>query len=441
MNRPLETPSATLAGTPGTPGTAHGAGWERPFDAAAPDGTLARSLPPELRAALADAVARPAAQQPRWPDLERVGEIRAVLEAAPPLTLPAEIDGLRGHLARVARGEAFLLQGGDCAETFTENTEAHVRATAGLLHEMAGILTGATGLPVVRVGRMAGQYAKPRSNALDALGLPVYRGDIVNGLAPEPEARVADPARMVRAHANAAATLNLLRALPGPDADPGLYVSHEALLLDYELALLRAHRGEGGTRLYAQSAHFLWIGDRTRQRDGAHLAFAELLANPLGLKIGPNTTPEQVVEYVERLDPHGTPGRLTLISRMGSGRVRDLLPPLVERVAASGHPVIWQCDPMHGNTRESPSGYKTRHFDDVADEVRGFFEVHRALGTHPGGLHIEFTGEDVTECLGGFQRISDADLAGRYETACDPRLNTRQSLELAALAAELLGGA
>ncbi len=219
------------------------------------------------------------------------------------------------------------------------------------------------------------------------------------------------------------------------------YASHEALLMDYERAMLRLDRRDPeNPRLYDLSAHFLWIGERTRQLDGAHIAFAELLANPIGLKIGPSTTPELAVEYVERLDPGNHPGRLTLVSRMGNGRVRDVLPAIVEKVEASGHKVIWQCDPMHGNTVESTSGYKTRHFDRIVDEVQGFFEVHGSLGTHPGGIHVEVTGEDVTECLGGAQEISDADLSGRYETACDPRLNTQQALELAFLIAEMLRG-
>ena len=219
-----------------------------------------------------------------------------------------------------------------------------------------------------------------------------------------------------------------------------LFASHESLVLDYERAMLRLDTSHGTPRLYDLSGHFLWIGDRTRQLDHAHVAFAELISNPIGLKIGPSTTPEQAVEYVERLDPHREPGRLTLISRMGNGKVRDLLPPIVEKVTAAGHQVVWQCDPMHGNTHESSTGYKTRHFDRVVDEVQGFFEVHHHLGTHPGGVHIELTGEDVTECLGGAQDISDTDLSGRYETACDPRLNTQQSLELAFLVAEMLRG-
>jgi len=291
---------------------------------------------------------------------------------------------------------------------------------------------------------------------------------------------------MIRAYANASAAMNLVRAVTGAGlADLGkvhewnqefvatsragqryermaaeidramrfmsacgvdshslhsveIFSSHEALLLDYERAMLRLDASGESEKLYDLSGHFLWIGERTRQLDGAHIAFAEILANPIGVKIGPSSNPDDVLQYVERLDPHGTPGRLTLVSRMGNGRVRDVLPPIVEKVEASGHKVIWQCDPMHGNTHESPTGYKTRHFDRIVDEVQGFFEVHGELGSHPGGIHVEITGEDVTECLGGAQEISDADLSGRYETACDPRLNTQQSLELAFLISEML---
>ncbi|HEY8374041.1 MAG TPA: 3-deoxy-7-phosphoheptulonate synthase class II [Pseudonocardiaceae bacterium] len=439
-------------------------------------------LPPELRARLDDALARPAAQQPSWPDPEQVRLVRAVLESVPPITVPAEVDRLQQRLADVANGRAFLLQGGDCAETFADNTESHIRANIRTLLQMAVVLTYGASLPVVKVGRIAGQYAKPRSSDTDALGLPSYRGDMVNSLTPTLEARRHDPSRMIRAYANAGAAMNLVRALTSAgmadlhrvhdwnkdfvlnsrageryealanEIDRGLrfmaacgvddsslhtvefYASHEALVLDYERAMLRLENG----KLYDLSAHFLWIGERTRQLDGAHIAFAELMANPIGLKIGPTTTPEQAVEYAERLNPDNVPGRLTLISRMGNQKVRDVLPPIVEKVTASGHSVIWQCDPMHGNTHESSTGYKTRHFDRIVDEVQGFFEVHRALGTHPGGIHVELTGEDVTECLGGAQEISDSDLAGRYETACDPRLNTQQSLELAFLVAEML---
>lgn len=446
-------------------------------------------LPADLRGRLDEALARPAAQQPDWPDTAAVAHVRTVLESVPPVVLPPEVDRLTSRLADVANGRAFLLQGGDCAETFVDNTEPHIRATIRTLLQMAIVLTYGASTPVVKIGRIAGQYAKPRSSALDALGLPSYRGDIVHSIVAEAGARTPDPSRMVRAYANASAAMNLVRALTATgmadlttvhdwnkdfvrtskageryeavaaeieravrfmDAcgvdDHNLhsvefYASHEALLLDYERALLRMDTTRPDeTRLYDLSAHFLWIGERTRKLDGAHIAFAELLSNPIGLKIGPSTTPELAVEYVERLDPHGTPGRLTLISRMGNGKVRDVLPAIVEKVEASGHKVIWQCDPMHGNTVESTTGYKTRHFDRIVDEVQGFFEVHRALGTHPGGIHVEVTGEDVTECLGGAQEISDADLSGRYETACDPRLNTQQSLELAFLVAEMLRG-
>jgi 3-deoxy-7-phosphoheptulonate synthase len=439
-------------------------------------------LPPELRTALDDALAMPAAQQPQWPDAEAVSMVRTVLESVPPIAVPAEVDQLRGELAAVTRGEAFLLQGGDCAETFVDNTEPHIKANIRTLLQMAVVLTYGASVPVVKIGRIAGQYAKPRSSPTDALGLPSYRGDMINSLTATKATRVADPGRMIRAYANAAATMNLVRALTAAgladlhrvhdwnkdfvrcspagaryeamaaEIDRGLrfmtacgvddvslhgvqlFASHEALVLDYERAMLRLH----DDKLFDLSSHFVWVGERTRQLDGAHIAFASLLANPIGLKLGPNTTPEQAAEYAERLNPEGVPGRLTLVSRMGSTKVRDALPGLVEKVTNSGHPVIWQCDPMHGNTIESTTGYKTRHFDRIVDEVQGFFEVHRALGTYPGGIHVELTGEDVTECLGGAQDISDADLHGRYETACDPRLNTQQALELAFLVAEML---
>jgi len=443
-------------------------------------------LPPEMSERLYRALALPAAQQPEWPDAEQVLAVRAVLESVPPVTVSSEVDRLHEQLAAVANGQAFLLQGGDCAETFVDNTEPHIRANIRTLLQMAVVLTYGASLPVVKVARIAGQYAKPRSSTTDALGLPSYRGDIINSIATTQEARVADPSRMIRAYANASAAMNLVRAVTGAGlADLGkvhewnqefvatsragqryermaaeidramrfmsacgvdshslhsveIFASHEALLLDYERAMLRLDATGESEKLYDLSGHFLWIGERTRQLDGAHIAFAEILANPIGVKIGPSSNPDDVLQYVERLDPHGTPGRLTLVSRMGNGRVRDVLPPIVEKVEASGHKVIWQCDPMHGNTHESPTGYKTRHFDRIVDEVQGFFEVHGELGSHPGGIHVEITGEDVTECLGGAQEISDADLSGRYETACDPRLNTQQSLELAFLISEML---
>jgi 3-deoxy-7-phosphoheptulonate synthase len=443
-------------------------------------------LPAELRGRLDAALTKPALQQPSW-DPEQAAAMRTVLESVPPVTVPSEIEKLKSQLAEVALGKAFLLQGGDCAETFVDNTEPHIRANIRTLLQMAVVLTYGASMPVVKVARIAGQYAKPRSSDTDALGLKSYRGDMVNGFAPDAAVREHDPSRLVRAYANASAAMNLVRALTSSglaslhavhdwnrefvrtspagaryetlagEIDRGLkfmsacgvndrnldtaeiYASHEALVLDYERAMLRMDaEAVGGPKLYDLSAHYVWIGERTRQLDGAHVAFAEVIANPIGVKIGPTTSPELAVEYVERLDPNNEPGRLTLVSRMGNHKVRDVLPPIIEKVQASGHRVIWQCDPMHGNTHESSTGYKTRHFDRIVDEVQGFFEVHRALGTHPGGMHVEITGENVTECLGGAQDISDSDLAGRYETACDPRLNTQQSLELAFLVAEML---
>jgi 3-deoxy-7-phosphoheptulonate synthase len=445
-------------------------------------------LPDSVRARLDAALAKPAAQQPSW-DPEQATAMRTVLESVPPVTVPSEVQRLQGLLAQVARGEAFLLQGGDCAETFVDNTEPHIRGNIRTLLQMAVVLTYGASMPVIKLGRIAGQYAKPRSSDTDALGLKSYRGDMINGFAPEAAVRQHDPSRLVRAYANAAAAMNLVRALTSGGlaslnlvhdwnrefvrtsragaryealageidrglrfmnacgvTDPNLqtaeiFASHEALVLDYERAMLRL--GPEGAedeapKLYDLSAHFVWVGDRTRQLDGAHIAFAEVIANPIGVKIGPSTTPELAVEYVERLDPQNIPGRLTLVTRLGNDKVRNLLPPIIEKVQTAGHQVVWQCDPMHGNTHESSTGFKTRHFDRIVDEVQGFFEVHRALGTHPGGIHVEITGEDVTECLGGAQDISDTDLAGRYETTCDPRLNTQQSLELAFLIAEML---
>jgi 3-deoxy-7-phosphoheptulonate synthase len=441
-------------------------------------------LPPALRAALDDALSRPALQQPSWPDPEYLRRIRALLEAVPPITVPVEVDRLQERLAAVARGEAFVLQGGDCAETFVDNTEEHLRGTLRTLLQMAVVLTYGTSMPLVKVARIAGQYAKPRSSDTDAAGLPSYRGDMVNAIEATPQARQADPGRMIRAYANAAAAMNLVRAVTGAgladlhrlhewnmdfvassnagaryervaqEIDRSLrfmaacgvddsslrtvemYSSHELLILDYERAMLRLE----GDRLYDLSAHQLWVGDRTRQLDGAHIAFAALIANPVGVKLGPTATPEAAVELVRRLDPERVEGRVTLVARMGNERVRELLPPIVDAVSRSGHKVVWQCDPMHGNTEESPSGHKTRHFDRIVDEVTGFFEVHHELGTHPGGIHVEHTGEDVTECLGGAQDISHDELGSRYETACDPRLNTQQSLELSFLVVEMLRG-
>ncbi|MDP9101962.1 MAG: 3-deoxy-7-phosphoheptulonate synthase class II [Actinomycetota bacterium] len=428
-----------------------------------------------------------AAQQPAWPDPVALADVAARLATVPALVQPEECDRLRTRLAAVARGEAFLLQGGDCAETFTGATGERIRGTVRTLLQMAVVLTYGASMPVVKVGRFAGQYAKPRSADLEAAtGLPSYRGDAVNAFDGD---RTPDPARMLTAYSSSAATLNLIRAIAtGGFADLSavhdwnkdfvrqspagqryeqlatdieralafmracgldlqalpathgveLYASHEALLLEYERALCRRDEARGVP--YDLSAHLVWVGERTRALDGAHVDLVSRVANPVGVKIGPGARPEDLVALVERLDPGRVPGRLTVITRMGAGRVRTALPGLVDAVERARGPagVVWACDPMHGNTQETAEGIKTRHFDDVMDEVRGFFEVHAELGTHPGGVHVELTGEDVTECLGGAQALTAADLSGRYETVCDPRLNTSQALELAFLVAEML---
>ncbi len=421
----------------------------------------------------------PAAQQPNWPDKAALRAAAAALAGAPPLVVASEVDQLRERLGAVARGEAFLLQGGDCAETFATSSQADVAGKVRVLLQMAVVLTYGASMPVVKLGRIAGQYAKPRSADIDASGRPSYRGDMVNELHGD---RTPDPRRIQRAYSTAASTLNLMRAYAGGglasldrvhawnttfagSTETGtryeklageidravrfmracgvhdaalesveLYAGHEALILEYERALTRVEEG----RAYDLSGHFVWVGERTRQLDGAHLDFVSRLANPIGVKLGPTTTPEFAAELVERLDPDNTPGRLTLISRMSNARVRDALPPIVEKVRSTGHLVVWQCDPMHGNTEETIDGVKTRHLDRIIDEVDGFFDVHASLGTHPGGLHVELTGDDVTECIGGTAELTAADLGRRYETACDPRLNIEQSLELAFRVAERL---
>lgn len=376
-----------------------------------------------LRVAVAGT--RPAAQLPGWRDAAHVRRVRAVLRGMPPLVRPDEIDMLSARLAAVARGEAFVLQGGDCAETFAGNTEAHLRGNLGLLTAMAAEVGRRSGLPIVSLARMAGQFAKPRSALTDADGLPVYRGDMINGFAADPAVREPDPDRMLRAYGASAAAIDVLRLSGGGE----VFTAHEALVLDYERALLR--RGPfAGRHPYSGSAHFLWIGERTRDLDGAHIAFAELVANPVGVKLGPRTTPEEAVEYARRLDPHRVPGRLTLICRMGARRVREVLPPIIEKVSASGHEVVWQCDPMHGNTVTSATGLKTRHLEQILDELAGYLDVHKGLGTFPGGVHLEMTGDDVTECVGG--DVAEPDLGTRYQTACDPRLNSHQARSLVA---------
>jgi 3-deoxy-7-phosphoheptulonate synthase len=421
----------------------------------------------------------PAAQQPDWPDAVAMRQVALTLAGMPPLVVASEVDLLRERLAAVARGEAFLLQGGDCAETFATSSQADIAGKVRVLLQMSVVLTYGASMPVVKLGRIAGQYAKPRSAATDATGRLSYRGDMVNDLHGD---RTPDPTRLLRAYSTAASTLNLLRAYAGGGlaaldrvhawntafartTDTGtryeklaaeidravrfmracgvhdsaldgveLFASHEALILEYERALTRLEDG----RAYDLSAHLVWVGERTRQMDGAHLDFVSRIANPIGVKLGPTTSPEYAAELVERLDPHNEPGRLTLISRMSNSRVRDALPAIVEKVQSTGHLVVWHCDPMHGNTEETADGVKTRHLDRIIDEVDGFFDVHAELGTHPGGLHVELTGDDVTECIGGTAELTAADLGRRYETACDPRLNIEQSLELAFRVAERL---
>jgi 3-deoxy-7-phosphoheptulonate synthase len=429
----------------------------------------------------------PAAQQPEWPDPSALDAAAAQLRTFPPLVFAGECDRLKAKLADVAAGNAFLLQGGDCAETFNGVGADALRNKLRTILQMAIVLTYAGSVPVVKLGRIAGQYAKPRSKPIETRGdvtLPAYRGDAVNGFDFTEESRQPDPDRLVRVYHHSAATLNLARAfVVGGEADlrqvhawntdfvrdspvgeryerlardidraisfmhacgaepaefhtVDFYSSHEALLLDYESALTRIDSRTGLP--YDTSGHFLWIGERTRQLDGAHIEFARHIRNPVGVKLGPSSTVEDALRMIELLNPDNEPGRLTFITRMGAGTIREALPQLVEKVTASGASVGWVCDPMHGNTFETENGYKTRRFEDVLDEVRGFFEVHRSLGTVPGGIHIELTGDEVTECLGGGYELSEADLASRYESACDPRLNRTQSLELAFLVAEML---
>jgi 3-deoxy-7-phosphoheptulonate synthase len=436
---------------------------------------------------------RPVLQVPDYPDAKALADVEAQLATFPPLVFAGEARSLQAALAQVAAGHGFLLQAGDCAESFQEFSADGIRDKLKVILQMAVLLTYGAGLPVVKVGRIAGQFAKPRSAASELVGgvrLPAYRGDMVNDAAATPEARRPDPGRMLRAYHQSSATLNLLRAFTkggyadlnqvhvwnqefvahspagrryeafadgidralrfmaacGVDLSASsvihqvdFYTSHEALLLGYEQALTRQDSLTGCW--YDCSAHLLWVGDRTRQLDGAHLEFLRGVGNPLGAKLGPGATPADTVALCDRLDPGRVPGRLTLVTRLGAGRVEDLLPPLVRAVRDAGHPVVWACDPMHGNTFVGPSGHKTRRFDDVMAELAGFFAVHRAEGTHPGGIHVELTGDDVTECLGGADEIQDGQLHRRYETACDPRLNASQALELAFQVTELLRGA
>lgn len=432
---------------------------------------------------------KPRIQMPDYIDTVALAEVEAKLSTYPPLVFAGEARRLRHELAAVSRGEAFLLQGGDCAESFAEFSADNIRDTFKVLLQMAMVLTYGAKVPVVKVGRVAGQFAKPRSaptETKDGVELPIYRGDIVNELAFTPQARIPDPKRMLQAYTQAAASLNLLRAFStGGFADihqvhawtlgftqgekatayrdmanriqdsldfmtaAGLtghtnhqlssvdfYTSHEALLLEYEEALARVDSTTGLP--VAGSGHMIWIGDRTRQPDGAHVEFCRGVQNPLGLKCGPSLTTEDLKVLIERLNPENDPGRLTLITRFGAWKVGDHLPRLIQVVEEMGAKVVWQCDPMHGNVIKSNTGYKTRQFHAILQEVKEFFAVHRAEGTIPGGVHFEMTGQDVTECTGGVRAVTEEDLSSRYHTVCDPRLNASQALELAFLVAEEL---
>lgn len=433
---------------------------------------------------------KPIQQVPEYSDASALADTERTLRDYPPLVFAGEARRLRDALGQVAEGKAFLLQGGDCAESFAEFNANNIRDTFRVLLQMAVALTFGAACPVIKVGRMAGQFAKPRSAATEAQGgveLPSYRGDIVNGIEFDAGVRQPDPGRMLRAYNQSAATLNLLRAFAqGGFADlhkvhqwnllfvsgsaqsaryeemssridealgfmeacgvtpttvrqlreTEFYTSHEALLLNYEEPLTRIDSLTG--QWYACSSHMLWIGDRTRQLDGAHVEFLRGVNNPIGLKCGPSLDPDDLIRLIDRLNPKNDPGRLTLIARMGADKVENYLPKLVRRVQQEGRSVVWSCDPMHGNTVKSSSGYKTRPFDAILREVRGFFAVHRAEGSYAGGVHFEMTGQEVTECIGGAQAIDDGMLGNRYHTHCDPRLNASQALELAfLLAAEL----
>jgi 3-deoxy-7-phosphoheptulonate synthase len=441
---------------------------------------------PAVLAGLDNYATLPAAQQPTWPDQDAVIAARAELSKLPPLVFAGEVDILRSRLAAAAQGKAFLLQGGDCAETFADATADRIRNRVKTLLQMAVVLTYGASLPVIKMGRMAGQFAKPRSSndeTRDGVTLPAYRGDAVNGYDFTTESRTANPQRLLNAYHTSASTLNLIRAFTqggfadlrsvhewnsgftnnpanaryeslakeidraikfmaacGADFDAlkttEFYVSHEALLFDYERPMTRIDSRTGTP--YDTSGHLVWIGERTRQLDGAHVDFMSRIRNPIGVKLGPSTSTDDVLALIDKLDPNREPGRLTFISRMGAPKIREALPRLVEAVRDAGATPLWITDPMHGNGITTKNGYKSRRFDDVMDEVRGFFEVHRAAGTVPGGIHVELTGDDVAECLGGSEHIDEATLEERYESLCDPRLNHSQSLELAFLVAEAL---
>ena len=433
---------------------------------------------------------RPIKQQPDYRDSAKLGEVERTLGALPPLASPDECRALKRELADAAFGKAFLLQGGDCAESFAEFNEDNLRNFFRVLLQMTMALMYGAGCPVVKVGRIAGQFAKPRSEGTEKKGgveLPAYRGDMINAMEFEADGRQPDPERLLRAYYQGAATLNFLRTLarggysslrqinrwnaefletstqakrfgelitrinecigfiqacglPLDDvkefSEASFFTSHEALLLGYEASLTRQDVTDG--KWYAGSAHMLWIGDRTRSPDEAHVEFLRGVANPIGMKVGPSMTVDGLLKLIDILNPGNEAGRLTLISRMGSAKIGEHLPPLIRAVKDAGKVVVWSCDPMHGNTIKSPNGYKTRKFTDILSEVRQFFSIHKAEGTFAGGVHFEMTGQDVTECLGGAQAISEINLSDRYHTHCDPRLNGSQSLELAFLIAETL---
>src|SRR3954466_6961436 len=433
---------------------------------------------------------KPALQMPEYPDKQALGEVEKQLATFPPLVFAGEARNLKKALARVAQGQAFLLQGGDCAESFAEHGPNNIRDFFRMFLQMAVVLTYSAAAPVVKVGRIAGQFAKPRSSPTekrDGIELPSYRGDIINDNAFTPESRTPDPRRQLDAYRQSAATLNLLRAFAqggyanlasvrqwmlgfvkdspqsrryvelsdrisealgfmqacGLDLEshPELrttdfYTSHEALLLGFEEAFTRVDSTTGDW--YATSGHMIWIGDRTRQHDHAHIEYARGIKNPIGLKCGPSLKPDELLRLIDVLSPDNEPGRLTLINRFGSDKVGDHLAPLIRAGKREGRTVVWSCDPMHGNTITSTSGYKTRPFDRVLSEVKSFFAIHAAEGTHAGGVHLEMTGQDVTECIGGARAITQEDLNDRYQTARDPRLNAQQSIDMAFLIAELL---
>lgn len=429
-------------------------------------------------------------QQPDYEDAKALGSVEDKLTSLPPLTSPAEARNLKAELAEVAQGRAFLLQGGDCAESFAEFSEDNLRNFARVMLQMTMALMYGAGSPVVKVGRIAGQFAKPRSSGMetiDGVELPSYRGDMINGMEFDPASRVSDPERLLQVYFQSGTTLNFLRSLFRGEfasldtisgwnmdfvmqsaqgkrfetllerinecmsfikacglspaqarqlSEATFYSSHEGLLLNYESCLTRRDEEDG--KHYVCSAHMLWIGDRTRDPKEAHVEFLRGVANPIGCKLGPSMTRDDLLELCDVLNPDNEPGRLTFIARMGADKVGDLLPQHVRTLKEAGRHVVWSCDPMHGNTIKSPNGYKTRKFNDILSEVRQFFAIHKAEGTHAGGVHFEMTGQEVTECLGGAQAISELELGSRYHTHCDPRLNASQSLELAFLLAEEL---